>query len=420
MDKRILRFLFRLMIVFFIGIFGMGFFSESLKPILLPNVNIATIGNLGIKRMVKQTGRIEPLSTETLRCLQTIEVLEVNVKKGASVQVGDPLLQVRVRATSGDHDVYGQVFQQVENLRNQLGNLDFQVIEGKDQADEAWNEFKAQEEEARVIQNLYELGMIGEQEWQEWNRNREELEGLWKQALATQGDLTKWNREEKSMMQEKILQLTEKLTDMQEQCSIEIDEDGWIVSPVTGIVMESAAIHSQVQALDSIIELAEVTDYRSVKLVTEIGLSDYQWVGDSLLVYIRTPLGLLKTYTDNIYQTDHQTVVFESIFNKAFADEIRVGQTYATNIERQQRFMATVTIPKTLISAPQGFYDRGMGTVKIIRQEHGILGDEFFVEEVPIRMVVVGDERVITLPLQGVVALNADHLESGTKVYINQ
>ena len=82
--------------------------------------------------------------------------------------------------------------------------------------------------------------------------------------------------------------------------------------------------------------------------------------------------------------------------------------------------MGTVTIPKSLISAPGGFYDRGMGTVKIIRQEHGILGDEFFIQEVPIRMVVVGDERVITLPLQGFVALNADHLESGTKVYINQ
>jgi hypothetical protein len=128
----------------------------------------------------------------------------------------------------------------------------------------------------------------------------------------------------------------------------------------------------------------------------------------------------LKTYTDNIYQTDHGTVVFESIFNKAFAEDIRLGQTYDTIIERKQRYLGTVTIPKSLISAPRGFTDRGTGTVKIIRQEHGILEDEFFIQEVPIRMVLVGDERVIALPLQGFVVLNADHLESGTKVYINQ
>jgi hypothetical protein len=420
MDKKLTRFLFRLMVVFFVGIFGMGFFSESLKPILLPNVNVAIIGNTGIKRMVKQTGRIEPLKTETLRCLQTVEILEVIAKKGISVQAGDPLIRVRVRAMSKDQDQAGQVFDQTENLRDQLEELELQANQGGNRAEQAWNDFSEQEEQMQVFSSLYELGVIGKQEWQEWNRQRDELESLWKQAIVSQTDLTEWNREEASMIQGKIQQLTGELIDMQEQCSIEIDENGWIASPVSGIVMEVAEIDSQVKPLDSIMKVAEVTDYKSVKLVTEISMSDYQWVGDTLLVHIRTPFGLLKTYTDNIYQTDHETVVFESIFNKAFAQEIRVGQTYGTIIERQQRFMATVTIPKSLIFAPGGFYDRGMGTVKIIRQEYGILGDEFFIQEVPIRMVVVGDERVITLPLQGFVALNADHLESGTKVYINQ
>ncbi len=419
MDKKLTRFLFRLMVVFFVGIFGMGFFSESLKPILLPNVNVAIIGNTGIKRMVKQTGRIEAFSTESLRCLQRVEILEVAAKKGATVQAGDPLIRVRVRAT-GDQAPFGQVFDQTESLRRQLEDLEFQVYQGDNQAVQAWHDFSEQEEQARVILSLYELGVIGKREWQNWNRQRDELEISWKQALSSQADLTEWNREEASMIQGKIQQLTGELIDMQEQCSIEIDKNGWIVSPATGIVTEVSEVDSQVKPLDTIMKIAEVTDYTSVKLVTEISLSDYQWVGDTLLVHIRTPFGLLKTYTDNIYQTDHQTVVFESVFNKAFAEEIRLGQTYDTIIERQQRFMRTVTIPKSLISAPGGFYDRGMGTVKIIRQEHGILGDEFFIQEVPIRMVVVGDERVITLPLQGFVALNADHLESGTKVYINQ
>jgi len=420
MDKRLTRFFFRLMVVFFIGIFVMGFFSESLKPILLPNVNVAIIGNAGIKRMVKQSGRIEPLYSESLRCLQQIEILEVVAKKGTSVQVGDPLMRVRVRAEVENPNPYEQAIALAGNLQLQLEELEFQVNQGDNQATQAWHDFSEQEEQAQVIVNLYELGVIGKQEWQNWNLQRNELEISWKQALSSQANLADWNREKGSMIQGKIQKLTEDLIEMQEQCSIEIDENGWILSPVTGIVTEGCEVDSQVKSLDTMMKIAEVTDYTSVKLVTEISLSDYQWVGDSLLVHIRTPFGLLKTYTDNIYQTDHQTVVFESIFNKAFVEEIRLGQTYPTVIERQQRFMGTVTILKSLISAPGGFYDRGMGTVKIIRQEQGILGDEFFIQEVPIRIVVVGDERVITLPLQGFVALNADNLESGTKVYINQ
>ncbi|BES65634.1 hypothetical protein SANA_20730 [Gottschalkiaceae bacterium SANA] len=420
MDKKIMRLLFRFMVAFFIVIFGMGFFSESVKPFLLPNVNVAAIGNMGIKRMTKQKGRIEPLAMESLTCLKTLEVIEVAAKKGTRVEIGDPLVRVRQRANSEDQGSNELILAQIESLKNQLRELNLQVSQGDHLVDQAWRDWLAEDEKSGVIQGLYELGMIGKQEWYDWKIQDDELKSLWAQALLTQKNRQEWNQEESLMIQETIQDLTEKLMEMEERCAIEIDEDGWIHSAVTGIVMEAAEINSQVQAMDPIMKIADVRDYQSVKLVTEISLTDYQWVGDSLLVHIRTPYGLLKTYTDNIYQTDHGTVVFESIFNKAFADDIRLGQSYDTIIERQQRYLGTVTIPKSLISAPSGFTDRGTGTVKIIRQEHGILGDEFFIQEVGIRMVLVGDERVITLPLQGFVVLNADNLESGTKVYINQ
>lgn len=419
MDKKILSFLFRLMLVFFMVIFIVGFFSEVLKPVMLPNVNVAAIGNSGIKRRVKQTGRIEPLRSEVLRCLETIEILDVAAEKGAAVSVGDPLVRVRIRAGSGTEPVRG-LERAFDSLQDQSKRLLLQVNHADDEAWAAWTEYRQKESEILVMESLYEMGMISEREWGEWNKQLRELNQLWEQSAAMSGNEQRWKEEERKIVVERLERVLFELEELRAQCSVEIAEDGWIHSRIDGIVMEAPAIDCLITSMEPIMKIAEVTDHTSVKLVTEISSSDYEWVGDNLLVYIRTPKGLLKTYTENIYQTDHQTVVFESLFNKAYDDEIRLGQTYNTMIERQQRFLSTITIPKALISAPGGFYNRGTGRVKIIRQESGILGDEFFIDEVPIRMIVVGDERVITLPIGGLLVLNGDNLEPGTKVFINQ
>ncbi len=420
MDKKILRFLFRIMIVFFIVIFFMGFFSEVLKPLLLPNVNVAAIGNAGINRRVKQTGRIEPLRSEAFKCLEPVEVLEVGVKNGARVAAGDRLFRVRLRADAGGTESYQTLERAFQQLKAQSEQLIYEMDHAAEPASDAWSQMTEMESQRSLMASMRDLGLLSEQEWQTWNEELEALRVLWSQAATDRDNAVRWKAEERALIKDKLENLAEKLEELQSQCVLQMDEDGWVTATFDGIVMTIPEEDSFISSLEPIMEIAEVTDYRSVKLVTEISLSDYQWVGDSLLVYIRTPKGLLKTYTENIYQTDRQTVVFESLFNKAYEDEIRLGQTYDTMIEKQQRFLGTITIPKILISAPGGFYNRGTGTVKIIRQEHGILGDEFFVDEVPVRMIVVGDERVIALPVGGLFVLNGDDLAPGTKVFINQ
>lgn len=420
MDKKILRFLFRAMVVFFIVIFVMGFFSEFLKPLLLPNVNVAGMGNSGIKRQVKQAGRIEPLRSETLKCLEAVEILEVRAKEGAKVVAGDPLIRVRLRADEQGVESYRAIEEAFQELEEQNDWLIFEIDHAGDLISDLERRMANMETNMDVMTSMRDLGLLSEDEWQSWNQEFQDLRELMRQKTIERDNTIRWKDEERAMMKVKLENMSSRLEELRMSCLIKIDADGWVVAEVDGIVTKAPEKDMWIPSMEPIMEIAEVTDYKTVKLVTEISLSDYQWVGDSLLVYIRTTKGFLKTYTENIYQTDHQTVVFESLFNKAYEDEIRIGQTYDTMIEKQQRFMSTITIPKTLISAPGGFYDRGMATVKVIRQEEGILGDEFFIDEVPIRMIVVGDERVITLPIGGLVVLNGDDLESGTKVFISQ
>jgi multidrug efflux pump subunit AcrA (membrane-fusion protein) len=420
MDKKILGFLFKLMIAFFLLIFAMGFFSEWLKPVLLPNVNVAAIGNAGIKRRVRQTGEIEPLYAEELRSLERVEVLELAVREGAYVRAGQPLMRLQRRMEGDEDNRYESLADAVRSLEDQSRLLLIQVGQGDDESD--LYEALLMERQAAYgeMRALYELGLISERNWMEWLSKTKDLEALWMEAQVSEGDQARWTEKERAILSEKMERTINEMEDLRARCTVTMDERGWIAVPFDGIVQELPDLNQQVEAMESLAEIAAISDYTSVKLVTEISLSDYRWVGDNLLVYARTPEGLLKTYTENIYQTDHGTVVFESLFNKAFDDQIRIGQTYETMIERQQRFLGTVTIPKTLITAPDGFYDRGIGTVKIIREESGILGVEHYVDQVPIRMVVVGDERVITLPLEGLVVLNGDGIEAGTKVHINQ
>jgi len=336
------------------------------------------------------------------------------------VTVGDRLFRVRLRSDAGGAESYRTLVRAFQQLKAQSEQLIYEIDHAADPASEAWNQMTEMESERLVMASMRDLGLLSEQEWQIWNEELEALQALWNQAVIDRDNAVRWKAEERALIKEKLENMAEKLEELQSQCVLQMDEDGWVTATFNGIVMSVPEEDSFISSLEPIMEIAEVTDYQSVKLVTEISLSDYQWVGDSLLVYIRTPKGLLKTYTENVYQTDRQTVVFESLFNKAYEDEIRLGQTYDTMIERQQRFLGTITIPKILISAPGGFYNRGTGTVKIIRQEHGILGDEFFVDEVPVRMIVVGDERVIALPVGGLFVLNGDDLDPGTKVFINQ
>lgn len=420
MDKKILRFLFRTMVLFFIIIFVMGFFSEILKPVLLPNVNVAAMGNSGIKRRVKQTGTIEPLRSVTIRCLETVEILELAAKKGMTVLAGDPLFRVRLRANAGGVESYRALENAFQSLDDQVQRLVFDMNHSEESVADAWRQMTEMEDDLQIMESMQELGLISDQDFQSWNKELQDMRMIWDQSVDDRENRLRWKEQERVLLTEKLENMAARLEEMRSQCIMKMDENGWVRAEFDGIVMSVPEINCCIASMEPIMEVAEVTDYKSVKLVTEISLSDYQWVGDSLLVYIRTPKGLLKTYTENVYQTDHQTVVFESLFNKAYEDEIRIGQSYDTMIEKQQRFLSTITIPKTLISAPGGFYNRGMGSVKVIRQESGILGDEFFVEEVPIRLVVVGDERVITLPIGGLVILNGDDLEAGTKVFINQ
>jgi hypothetical protein len=413
--KKIINIIADVLFAFFAIIFILGFFSEQIIDIFMPKVNIMIPRNSEIVRSVECKGIIKPNEVYKVEVPIEMQIESYFVKKGERVSQSQKIFKVR---NINDLIVkLEEVNQYLKDEKEKNATL-VKSIKEEIQRERRDNlELKKLVRKKKEKESLINFGDCDEMELEKIILNASIIQSKIGQ-LEEKKDLKLAQNKMSNNEIKKYLELKEKL---EKWIEILNEGQGYYLAESEGVIYNLNEKYALKEG-ESVLEITSIDDYEDVKIKTTLTAEQFKKVGELQLLYAYVDGKKKKAYIDDLYTDELGNVFIEAYFYKEFDSNIVLGSSYDCKLEYKKRFMGTMTLPKSVIKAPIGFEEGTSGSVFVARREEGILGEEYFVDEEFVDMIVVGDYNVITEPLKNpyVITTVDDRIKKGKKIFLEK
>lgn len=429
MKNKAVKVVWSIVVGFFTLVFIIGFFSKSIINLFLPKAQVTAAISGPVERTLDIEGIVEAQESVKIRLAGNVIVEEYFIKPGDVIAAGNPIFRINTGfgIKNGSTDAGSLQFelereelklQSLEKESFKAEEMDIEVLEGK--LERGQNDFAKKEA-------LYKAGAIA----------AAELESYRAEILEQELNLEK----AKLMLEENrgrnLLEITNSKLRIKElkhdKAAIEkkrgfysaVDDKGVCCSGVSGIVL-FINLSDAILTEDTIIaEIAQIDKDTGLAFSAKVHEEEYDFIKNIEKIELKSD------YSNSSYSvkiTDISKIVSEDmvsirgVFTGEISQGLKIGQKMKGKLKTLYSEEGLI-IPKSSLIPDERFVEGQMGKVYILEEKDGILGKENLSREVRVKILAVGDSKVIVSGLEAfdnprVITNLSYKINDGAKVFL--
>lgn len=401
-NNKIINIVKNVILSFFALVFVLGFFSKSTINLMLPKVHaIYPMENKSIEKTVKVDGIIKPVNTCKIRLDRNIIVQEYFVKVGDKVVIGAPIFRIN-KNYGGDGNS-----ERIEEFNLQLQELQIQLAKLEDSATDIGekyikvfrNKIENAQEEVENQEILFEAGAISKSEFEESKLQLEEQIISFETSLLNFEKQKKDNDYSADKLKSQIKKIEQDIGDLkaQEEFYANIDQDGVCYAENEGVILAVSETDIVLSKDAVITEIGVIDGIKSIKFVAQIDEND---------LGILEEVGFIEVTNGDNSKNRISITKISKILNGSklqlegqFIDEVNRNIIIDEKIQgiaaKKYESKEFHSIPKAAIIPKEELEEGKLGSVFMIEEKEGVLGDEIIAKEIEVKIRAVGDDQVI-------------------------
>ncbi|WP_130805519.1 efflux RND transporter periplasmic adaptor subunit [Senegalia massiliensis] len=355
----------KIVMVFFILIIFMGFFSKSIINLFLPQVKVTGATGSPVEKSIQVNGQVVANNMIDIRLPGSVIIKEFLVENGDEVEKGTPIFKIDT--------TYG--------------------IKGNSEIIE---EYKDSLEIEKIRKNsLEQLGEGAKEQLEILNKQIEQIEA-------------------------KIKRLEKANTFYQK-----VDKNGVYKAETDGIVINLNNTNVPLVQDAIILQIANVKGKEDYKYVANFSRDQYDFINQVGEIELQKEYydDVTKLKINNINTVvEDDMMKLEANFTNDYPRNLFIGEKLNAKIVMKKKIKGYLTVSKAVLNPYGDFINGNDADIYIVEEKDGILGKEYIAKRINVKMEVIGDHEVIVSgldrPRLRVITNPSYKIKDGSKVFI--